>query len=69
MVVESDQAKSEAVCVAVHCRPLIDSEREQGCSTCLSVVPGQPQVRILTISIGKIGSFVDLIKFIWATIH
>jgi hypothetical protein len=38
-------ADSESVCVAVHVRPLIDLEHEQGCMECLEVTPGQPQVR------------------------
>ena len=35
---------SESVCVAVHVRPLIDLEHEQGCRECLEVTPGQSQV-------------------------
>ena len=34
---------SDAVCVAVHIRPLVESEHAEGCQTCLSVTPGQPQ--------------------------
>jgi len=33
-----------SVCVAVHIRPLIASELTEGCQTCLSVAPGEPQV-------------------------
>lgn len=39
------QNGSESVCVAVHVRPLIGEELEQGCRPCLAVVPGEPQVR------------------------
>ena len=30
--------------VAVHIRPLIADERQQGCRECVSVTPGKPQV-------------------------
>ena len=32
------------VCVAVHIRPIIDSEATEACACCLTVTPGQPQV-------------------------
>jgi hypothetical protein len=37
--------QSESVCVAVHIRPLIDTELGDGCTPCLDVTPGAPQVR------------------------
>jgi len=36
-----------AVCVAVHIRPLIDSEVVAGCQACLKVTPGAPQISCL----------------------
>ncbi|WOK92621.1 kinesin-like protein KIN-4A isoform X1 [Canna indica] len=36
--------------VAVHVRPLIGDERQQGCKDCVTVVPGKPQVQIGTHS-------------------
>ncbi|KAI4314987.1 hypothetical protein L6164_027841 [Bauhinia variegata] len=35
-----------SVKVAVHIRPLIADERQQGCRECVSVTPGKPQVQI-----------------------
>ncbi|XP_061340024.1 kinesin-like protein KIN-4A isoform X1 [Gastrolobium bilobum] len=35
-----------SVKVALHIRPLIADERQQGCSECVSVTPGKPQVQI-----------------------
>ena len=40
-----EQQASDAVCVAVHIRPLVQSELAEGCQTCLGVTPGQPQAR------------------------
>ena len=37
-------AKTIPVMVALRCRPLIDKEKEDGCQSCLSVIPGEPQV-------------------------
>ena len=37
------QPASDAVCVAVHIRPLVQSELAEGCQMCLSVTPGRPQ--------------------------
>lgn len=34
----------DAVCVAVHMRPLVAKELEEGCLPCLEVTPGEPQV-------------------------
>lgn len=34
--------------VAVHVRPLIGDERLQGCKDCVTVVPGKPQVRLVS---------------------
>ncbi|WOL04667.1 kinesin-like protein KIN-4A isoform X4 [Canna indica] len=36
--------------VAVHIRPLLGDERQQGCKDCVTVVPGKPQVQIGTHS-------------------
>lgn len=36
---------SECVRVAVNIRPLITSELLVGCTDCISVVPGEPQVK------------------------
>lgn len=41
---ENAAAPSEAVCVAVHVRPLIEQERDQMCGEVLDVTPGVPQV-------------------------
>ena len=38
---ESDEC---SVCVAVHVRPLIDSELLEGCDSLLTTTPQQPQV-------------------------
>jgi hypothetical protein len=45
-IVQSQEGGSDAVCVAVHIRPLVESELAEGCQTCLSVTPGQPQASI-----------------------
>ncbi|KAG1655297.1 hypothetical protein FOA52_002456 [Chlamydomonas sp. UWO 241] len=37
-------AESCSVCVALHVRPLVASEREQGCRECIAVDPGTTQV-------------------------
>lgn len=39
-------AGPQCVKVAVHIRPLINSERLQGCKDCITVIPGKPQVQI-----------------------
>lgn len=36
----------DTVCVALRIRPLIQSEIDKHCQTCLNVIPGEPQVRI-----------------------
>ena len=36
--------KSESVRVAVNIRPLITTELLNGCTDCITVVPGEPQV-------------------------
>ena len=51
---------SESVCVAVHVRPLIDLETDQGCGECLQVTPGQPQVNNQCTR--KIASFIVFIR-------
>ncbi|KAG6470784.1 hypothetical protein ZIOFF_071864 [Zingiber officinale] len=48
MAVESGE--DCCVKVAVHVRPLIGDERQQGCKDCVTVVPGKPQVQIGTHS-------------------
>lgn len=39
--------QKECVKVAVNIRPLITSELLMGCTDCVTVVPGEPQVRDL----------------------
>ena len=41
----SQHEKSESVRVAVNIRPLIEHELIVGCTDCVTVVPGEPQVR------------------------
>lgn len=36
----------DTVRVALHIRPLVESEIEKGCQMCLDVIPGEPQVCI-----------------------
>lgn len=43
----ADSNSTQCVRVAVNIRPLITSELLQGCTDCISVVPGEPQVRFL----------------------
>ena len=43
-----EQAPAEAVAVAVHIRPLIDSEREAGCQESLFVTPGNDTSQVRT---------------------
>jgi hypothetical protein len=45
-----DKEATQAVQVALNVRPLIIQERIQGCKDCILVVPGEPQVCLLTIS-------------------
>lgn len=40
----SDEADECCVCVAVHVRPLIDSEVLEGCQSCLTTFAKQPEV-------------------------
>ena len=42
--IPAPESNADAVCVAVHIRPLVDAELAQGCQPCLNVTPGQPQV-------------------------
>ena len=42
-----------SVCVAVHVRPLIDSELLDGCDSLLTTTPNQPQVRSCTVAAGS----------------
>nr|PNR45420.1 hypothetical protein PHYPA_015191 [Physcomitrium patens] len=46
----AEKESSQAVQVALNIRPLIALERAQGCKDCITVVPGEPQVRIGTHS-------------------
>ncbi|XP_007507670.1 chromosome-associated kinesin KIF4A isoform X2 [Monodelphis domestica] len=39
-----EEVKGIPVKVALRCRPLLPRELEEGCQTCLSFVPGEPQV-------------------------
>ncbi|KAF7828694.1 kinesin-like protein KIN-4A isoform X2 [Senna tora] len=41
-----ETSESCSVKVALHIRPLIADERQQGCRECVSVTPGKPQVQI-----------------------
>ncbi|OCT67428.1 hypothetical protein XELAEV_18038724mg [Xenopus laevis] len=34
--------------VALHCRPLVPKEHNEGCKTCLTFVLGEPQVKVGT---------------------
>ncbi|CAM6029514.1 unnamed protein product [Sphagnum balticum] len=43
---EKEATTTQAVQVAVNIRPLIAMERVQGCSDCIAIVPGEPQVQI-----------------------
>ncbi|GLJ36782.1 hypothetical protein SUGI_0741660 [Cryptomeria japonica] len=47
---ENGGAQCQSVKVGLHIRPLISSERQQGCNDCIAVVPGKPQVQIGTHS-------------------
>ncbi|KAL4180216.1 hypothetical protein AMTRI_Chr13g91010 [Amborella trichopoda] len=42
----SEKDSTQCVKVAVNIRPLINSERLQGCKDCISVIPGEPQVQL-----------------------
>ena len=42
--VPEQEADECSVCVAVHVRPLIDSELQEGCDALLTTTPQQPQV-------------------------
>lgn len=39
-----EDEKGIPVRVALRCRPLVPKETSEGCQTCLSFVPGEPQV-------------------------
>ncbi|KAL6783888.1 KIN4 [Auxenochlorella protothecoides x Auxenochlorella symbiontica] len=41
---DTEASKAECVCVAVHVRPLVESELAEGCEHALTVTPGLPQV-------------------------
>lgn len=44
---DTEASKAECVCVAVHVRPLVESELAEGCEHALTVTPGLPQVRLM----------------------
>lgn len=46
----SDGRNADCVRVAVNIRPLITSELLLGCTDCISVVPGEPQVIFLFLN-------------------
>ena len=39
-----EEGKVIPVKVALRCRPLVPKEIDEGCQTCLSFVPGEPQI-------------------------
>lgn len=43
---EVEDASNQNVKVALNIRPLIAQEQIEGCSECITVIPGEPQVRI-----------------------
>lgn len=49
MEMETSEAKDTSQCVrvAVNIRPLVTSELLIGCTDCVTVVPGEPQVLLL----------------------
>ena len=51
----------ECVKVAVNVRPLITSELLNGCTDCITVVPGEPQVRNRACEIDRIVCEIDRI--------
>ncbi len=50
---EKEATTTQAVQVAVNIRPLIAMERVQGCSDCIAIVPGEPQVSRQKNNFGK----------------
>ena len=52
-----EQPGTDAVCVAVHIRPLVPSELAEGCQPCLAVTPGQPQARSQLCATQDVGVF------------
>lgn len=44
-----DDVKVIPVRVALRCRPLVPKEINEGCQSCLTFVPGEPQVCIETV--------------------
>ncbi len=50
---EKEATTTQAVQVAVNIRPLIAMERVQGCSDCIAIVPGEPQVSGQKNNFGK----------------
>lgn len=43
-MVRGEDEKGIPVRVALRCRPLVPKETSEGCQSCLSFVPGEPQV-------------------------
>ena len=58
---ESDEC---SVCVAVHVRPLIDSELLEGCDALLNTTPQQSQVRLADLS--KLAAGSNFLRTYWA---
>ena len=50
---QEQEADECSVCVAVHVRPLIDSELLEGCDALLKTTPQQPQVRVLDLALKR----------------
>ena len=59
------ESNADAVCVAVHIRPLVDAELAQGCQPCLTVTPGQPQVPFCEICGLPATSHYNLYRLFW----
>lgn len=45
------EADECSVCVAVHVRPLIDSELQEGCDALLTTTPQQPQASVTDLAL------------------
>ena len=51
--VPEQEADECSVCVAVHVRPLIDSELQEGCDALLTTTPQQPQVCVADLPLKR----------------
>lgn len=49
----NEDAKVIPVRVALRCRPLVPKEINEGCQSCLTFVPGEPQVCVRNNSPGE----------------